>query len=81
MAENKEQAEDLAESIFRSDILLDRLVEQTKSPLITKEPFFINKVEEVVRELALATKNKNASIQEIEALQMCLNILLKEVQR
>ena len=66
--ENIDQARDLAENIFRSDILLDRLVEQTKSPLITKEPFFISKVEDVVRELALATKNKNASIQEIKAL-------------
>ena len=76
--ENKEQAEDLAESIFRSDILLARLVEQTKSPLITKEPFFISKVEEVVRELALATKNKNASIREIEALIRAAKKDLKE---
>jgi len=62
--DNIEQAKDLAENIFRSEILTKQFAEDTISNKAEREKF-LKSVNIAIEELALANKNKNLSLEEI----------------
>lgn len=63
--DNQEQANDLAENIYRNKILIKKFAEDTIKNEKEREEF-LKRVETSIQEVALATKDKNRSLSDIK---------------